>query len=801
MKTKNILIALSLLTTGTVWAEDIPKDSLKVVDIEEVVVIATPKENRKLRELPAATTVLSQQDMQANQVNSVKKLSGLIPNIFIPEYGSKLTTSIYIRGIGSRINTPAVGLYVDNIPYIDKSAFDFNYSDIERIDILRGPQGTLYGRNTMGGLIKVHTKSPFTYQGTDVRMSAATYNDYNVSLTHYHRISDQFAFSTGGFYEHTGGFYKNAARNNERVDKGNAGGGRFRGIYLPKDNLKLDLNVSYEYSDQGGYPYFYTGITQERLDKNKTEEREDMIGKIAYNDRSNYYRNLLNAGFNIEYQAKNFVLSAVTGYQHLKDRMFLDQDFTEKNIFNLTQKQKLNTISEEIALKSKPNSRWEWTTGVFGFYQTLNTDGPVTFKEDGVKETIEGNTNSIFEGLGEKAPKMSMLVHNPTLRVSGNFDTPIWNGAVFHQSTFNDLLVKGLSVTVGLRLDYEKMSMKYNSASDPLNFDFNFAMGPMKITAKDLAAHAAYDGKLSEDYVQLLPKFALQYEWSKGNSVYATVSKGYRSGGYNVQMFSDIITGQQAKSMIESIKESKEFENFAAMIDKMIQGRMPAVPEVKEATTYKPEYSWNYEAGAHLTLWEGKLWADLAAFYMDTRDQQLSQFIGSGLGRTTINAGKSRSYGAEASLRASLTKALSLNASYGYTYATFTDYVIRNEKQEEIKNYNGKYVPFVPKHTLNIGGEYAITCSPRSLFDRVVFQANYNAAGRIYWTEQNNVSQAFYGTLNCRANLEIGDAMISFWARNFLDKDYAAFYFETMNKGFMQKGRPAQFGIDLRCRF
>ena len=799
------MIALTLLTTGTTWAEDFPKDSLKVVDIEEVVVIATPKENRKLRELPAATTVLSQKDMQANQVNSVKRLSGLIPNIFIPEYGSKLTTSIYIRGIGSRINTPAIGLYVDNIPYIDKSAFDFNYSDIERIDVLRGPQGTLYGRNTMGGLIKVHTKSPFTYQGTDIRMGAATYNDYNVSLTHYHRISDQFAFSTGGFYEHTGGFYQNSARNNERVDKGNAGGGRFRGIYLPKDNLKLDLNVSYEYSDQGGYPYFYTGITQEGVNKGKTEEREEMIGKIAYNDRSNYYRNLLNAGFNVEYQAKNFILSAVTGYQHLKDRMFLDQDFTEKNIFNLTQKQKLNTISEEIVLKSKPNRKWEWTTGIFGFYQTLNTDGPVTFKEDGVKETIEGNTNSIFENLGNKAPKMSMSVLNPTLRVSGNFDTPIWNGAIFHQSTFNNLFTKGLSFTVGLRLDYEKMSMKYNSASDPLNFDFNFAMGPMVITAKDLIADAAYNGKLSEDYVQLLPKFALQYEWRKGNNVYATVSKGYRSGGYNFQMFSDIITGQQAHSMVEAIKKSAEFEKYSTLIEGMIGDKMPAIPEVKDATTYKPEYSWNYEVGTHLTLWEGKLWADLAAFYMDTRDQQLSQFIGSGLGRTTINAGKSNSYGAEASLRASLTNELSLNASYGYTYATFTDYII-NEADKDgnltVKaDYNGKYVPFVPKHTLNIGGEYAITCSSRSIFDRVVFQANYNAAGRIYWTELNDVSQSFYGTLNWRANLEKGNAMISFWARNFLDKDYAAFYFETMNKGFMQKGRPVQFGIDLRCRF
>ena len=176
-----MMIALALLTTGTAWAEDLPKDSLKVVDIEEVVVIAAPKENRKLRELPTATTLLSQQDMQANQVQSVKNLTGIVPNLFFPDYGSMLTTSIYIRGIGSRINTPSVGLYVDNIPYIDKSAFDFNYADIERIDILRGPQGTLYGRNTMGGLIKVHTKSPFTYQGTDIRKGAATYNNYNVS--------------------------------------------------------------------------------------------------------------------------------------------------------------------------------------------------------------------------------------------------------------------------------------------------------------------------------------------------------------------------------------------------------------------------------------------------------------------------------------------------------------------------------------------------------------------------------------------------------------------------------------------
>ena len=166
---KIIPLILTFLTAGNVSAADL--DTLKVVDVEEVLVIAAPKENRKLREQPTAVTLLSQQDMQAAQVNSIKNLTGLVPNMFIPDYGSRLTSAVYIRGIGSRINTPSVGLYVDNIPYIDKSAFDFDYSDIERIDVLRGPQGTLYGRNAMGGLIKIHTKSPFSYQGTDLRIA------------------------------------------------------------------------------------------------------------------------------------------------------------------------------------------------------------------------------------------------------------------------------------------------------------------------------------------------------------------------------------------------------------------------------------------------------------------------------------------------------------------------------------------------------------------------------------------------------------------------------------------------------
>ena len=787
--------AYSLPTNESISA---PADTTRVIDIEEVVVIATPKENNRLRQQPLSATSFSQGDMRNNSVTSVKSLSGLVPNLFIPDYGSKLTTSVYVRGIGSRINTPAVGLYVDNIPFIDKSAFDFNYSDIERIDVLRGPQGTLYGRNTMGGLIRVFTKSPFTYQGTDISLGAATYNNYKASVNHYHRISEKFAFSAGAFYEHEGGFFENTARNNEKIDKGDEVGGRMRAIWLPKENLKLDFTVNYEYSNQGGYPYQLTSLSETDI---YYQDLKGDLGKVAYNNECGYMRHLLNGGLNIEHQAENFILSSVTGFQYLKDEMNLDQDFTRKNVYTMSQRQNSKTISEEIVLKSKPGRRWQWTTGVSGFYQWLNTEGPVTFHEDGIQNLIEDNINSIFPSGNPKAPEMKVDIASNQIHVPGIFDTPTLNSAVYHQSTINDLLVEGLSLTVGIRLDYEKIKMNYNSSTNmPFNFLFKMSPMPMPIEAKDLKALSAFEGELSTDYLQVLPKFSLQYSWNKMNNVYATISKGYRSGGYNIQMFSEIIQGSLRNSMIDAVANTKEFSKLAGMLENFKKDGI----NIKDATLYKPEYSWNYEIGSHMTMFDGRLQADVAAFYMDTHDQQISRFAASGLGRITVNAGKSRSIGGELALKAQITDNFILNGNYGYTNSKFTEY-ISNYKDAQGKlqevSYNGNYVPFVPEHTFTVGGQYIFRMKSGAWLDNIIVNANYKGAGRIYWTEQNNAYQNLYGTLNGRISLNKGNGQIGIWINNALNTEYQAFYFESMNRGFAQMGRPMQIGVDLRCRF
>lgn len=797
---KHLLLAMALFASNYAMADKtytIPEDTTKVIDIEEVVVIASPKETSKLRQLPSSVSLISQKDMQANHITSLKSASSIVPNFFMPDYGSRLTSAMYIRGIGSRINTPAVGMYVDNIPYLDKSAFDFNFYDIERLDILRGPQGTLYGRNTMGGLVKVHTRSPFSYQGTDVKLSYGSGNNHrSASLTHYHRISERFAFSAGGYYEGADGFFTNSFLN-KKVDDMQAGGGRIRAIWFASDDWKFDFNVNYDYTDEGGYPYY-----------NKENQ-------IAYNRESTYRRGLLNTGLNIEHQADNFIFNAVTGFQHLNDRMHMDQDFSPSDTYTLEQKQRINSISEEITFKSKPGKAWQWTTGLFGFYQNMDVTSPVTFRKDGIG-MLNGMLGSVIPNKIEVSmggPMMmnilpSLAITDGEMPIDGKFTTPQYNVALFHQSQFKDLFGKeGLSFTVGLRMEYEHMKMDYNSGTS-LGYTVGIKgemtqMGHVireieMMPATPLTVESRYQGEISKDYVQLLPKFALQYDFNNNKSnVYASISKGYRSGGYNYQMFSELLQSSLRNDMMRQSKDAimaKVPQQFVGMV----ADKFPTPgenPEVKSAVEYKPEYTWNYEIGTHLSLFDGKLQADLAAFYMQTYDQQLSQMAESGLGRITVNAGESESYGVEANLVASLNKNLQLNASYGYTEATFVKY---NAGKDE--DYSGNYVPFVPRHTMNIGGSYSFYFN-NSWAKSLTLGANATGAGKIYWTEANNASQDFYTSLNGYISLKTQSVQIDLWGRNLTDNEYTTFYFETMGRGYEQRCKPLQVGVDVRLHF
>lgn len=779
---RNLLLLASLFVLLTAKAENSKNeaDSTRNVVLSEIwITNDTISEKIKLDESP--TSELDIKFIEKNRIEDIKNLSMNVPNFFMPDYGSRLTSAIYIRGIGSRINTPAVGMFVDDVPYIDKSAFDFNFYDIESIEILRGPQ-SIYSRNAMGGLIKINTRSPFNYQGTNLKLSAGNYNNYSASATHYHKINDKFAFSAGGFYKYNGGYFENTYLK-KQSDWMHNGGGKIRAIVKPNEIIDIDLSLSYERNNQGGYAY---------APYDKTTGK---IGNIATNREGSYKRDLVNSYMRIDIKPENLkgTISSITGYQYLKDNMFMDQDFTPRDVYTIEQKQKIHTISQEFKYQGHFDilgQKNQFQTSVSGFYQSLNTDAPVTFHEDGVSMI----QNMMDEAMASSPVKV--VLTNPTMPIAGNYSTPRAGASISHIHKIY-LCKEKLRISLGLRLDYEKMWIEHNTSSSMTAQAY--MMG--KPMGQPITMPVNIEGKEDDNYLKFIPKINIAYTLptSSNNIIYGTVSRGYRSGGYNIQMFSDIVKDKlmNKPDMGGGRPSGKNGENSS-------------YANIKDIIQYKPEQTWNYEIGTQINPWPNKLKAGIAVFYMQTTDQQISMFAPEGLGRMTVNSGKSRSIGTELSIDFNPIEGLIFNASYGYTNAKFTEYktneVIGNITKDI--DYSGNYIPMAPQHTLYVGGNYRYKCDQQiSLFDYVNFGLSYNGAGKIYFTEKNDVSQDFYGTLNANIGIEKKRFHLNIWFSNILDKDYKTFYFETIGEtmkdkaGFFQQGKPFTFGINMKYSF
>ena len=814
-------------------------DSLRTTDIEEIVVVSTPKESQRLRQQPLSSTSLSQDAMHERGIVDVKDISATVPNLFIPNYGSNLTTGIYVRGVGSRIGTPAVALYVDGVPQVSAASYDFNFANVDRIDVLRGSQSTLYGRNSMGGVIRVFTKNPMQYQGTDItfdgshvagkaqdgRNDGGGFGRYRLNLTHYHRISERFAFSGHLFGDINDGYFRNEARGDEHIDDSKDFGTRMRFIFKPNSTLNFDLTMSHEWLKQGGYPYEYLGA----VGVPTTPDPTTAVGHIAYDNRSGYRRNLTNAGLTIDKTWEKVLLSSVTGFQHLHDKMSLDQDFTDVNLYTLMQKQNINTLSEEVILKNRPamlmnawRFNYTWLFGLAALQQWTSTDGPVEFHEDGLgwlNGLVNGMANRYMPTIPGDGYTMSFAfnnkIHGSSLAFPGTYDTPATNFAIFHQSSLNNLFgVLGLNLAAGLRLDYEHMNLDYHTW---YGFHQTYSLGG-RLTYPDgsvrdgmtLVPESHFDvsdqlqDKLSDHYLQFLPKLTLQYVLPatsalQRSSVYASLSRGYRSGGFNVQMFSDLLQSRMQTRILKNVtdvtlpvvREQPSMPDIAkATVEDILTKMSKEQPvDVKTATWYKPESSWNFEFGGHFNFFDSRLQTDVSAFLMDTRNQQVSKMTDGGLGRVTVNSGKSRSLGTEVSLRAIVTDGLSLDAAYGFTHAKFRD---------EDRN---TFVPFVPRHTLSVGATQQWDLPISAWLDAVKLHADYRGAGRIYWTEVNNAWQNFAGALNARLSVVKKGTELSLYASNILSTRYQTFYFETMKRGFAQYSRPVELGVQLRLRF
>lgn len=766
-------------------------DSSKVFDIDEVVVVSQPKENVRLRQQSLSSTSVGGFQIQKLGTRDLRELSSYIPNFVMPNYGSRLSSAMYVRGIGSRVNSPAVGIYLDGIPVMSKSAFNLHHYQTSRIDVLRGPQATLYGQNTEGGLVRIYSRNPFEYEGTDLKLSYGSRYYRNVELAHYHRINGHLAFTVAAFNDAQKGFFRNTNTGN-RADKYDEAGGKI--VLKAKLNRgwNVDLLANYQYVDQNGFPYG-------KLD---LETGKASLPSTTFD--GTYLRHSFISGVTVNHTGADYSFASTTSYQYLKDKMNMDQDYLPADYMSILQEQLQNSLTQEFTLKSNRavGGFWNWTAGGFFSYQWLKTNGPVFFNE-GMTQPIgnaiqkqmynamlnvmvqkmmaQGMPEMVAKAAAAKAiEKAGGVSMNVDMGAPGLYHTPQWNLGFFHESNFN--ITDRLTATLGLRYDLMHTAIHYDASAY------------MQMTANVMGKSATYvldsslDHEVSDDYSQLLPKFGLNLKIDElGSNVYATVSKGYRAGGYNIQMFSDVLQ-----------TELNANRNQAMRGDYHIPHTEEDYQRIDKTIAYKPETSWNYEAGAHLNLFDHMLHIDLSAFYMKVTNQQLSVMAGNyGFGRMMVNAGKSHSCGIEAALRGQLFDGkFDWAMNYGYTRAKFDKYV--DGEGEDAVDYKGKYIPYVPQHTMAAMADYRLT-------DWLTLGANVNAQGKTYWDNANTYSQKLYAVLGAHMDLNFKAFNVSFWGRNLTDTNYNTFAVDNSATGtkeyFAQRGNPFQCGVDVRFHF
>lgn len=463
---KKIVLLLLLPSILSSFSQSIHSDTIQIREI----IIEANKSKIKLQKIPVSASYLSATSIDELKIHDLADLNGFIPNLFIPDYGSRYNAPIFIRGIGSRTDEPSVGLYVDNIPFFDKGSFNFEFSNIKKIEVLRGPQGTLYGRNTMGGLVKIYTQHPVFKNTAGISMNYGNQNYLKPGFHFNQMINDKVAFLIDAAYTKKDGFFTNQFTD-KKTDASETFSNQFKLIYKPTNKLKTYLSLSYENDYQAGFPYAVLNVDTQEIDP------------VNYNHPSSYRRDLLSSGLNITYEANLFDVNFSTSMQRIVDAQNLDQDFTENSLFEVLENRKKHSFVEELNIKSKSNSKIKWITGVFA-----------------------------FQNKSDRTIDVDIIPHNMKLYTA--YDQNTFGIATFGQISYPFL--QKFEFTLGLRYDYEKAQL--DSTSD-------------RIIAGNTTNVSDLDLQLS--FQELLPKASLSYHPSKNTTTYLSYSKGYKAGGFN----------------------------------------------------------------------------------------------------------------------------------------------------------------------------------------------------------------------------------------------------------------------------
>lgn len=677
------------------------------------IVVTAQKRSERLQDVPISISAVSSDTLVKQNITQVAQISMSVPAVRIDFSGN--TVQPTIRGVGSAIAGPGtnsnIPTYIDGYYIPNPVATDLNLINIQSLSVLKGPQGTLFGRNATGGAIQVTTRTPQHDPTVLARFGYASFDHFTGGFYGSTGLTDTLAVDLAASYERGDGFKRNIVTGDNDVGRFHKWSVRTKALWEPTDGVSFTLAYAHSYSDDPSPNMVNAreGMSAAALIPGivVASGRRDMSNTRPNFDKLKTDSITLTSVFDLGFAD----LTSYTGYRKEHDYQGFDYDASPAEIQAAIWTIPEKTFTQEVNLTSKPGGRFSWVLGAFYLY----------------------NSSEYHYNLAAGGADYFRLFDSRNKTNSY---------AIFADGTYE--VADKLFLTVGGRYSIDKPQVAFSL----------YAVNPPLVDA----------GK--DKFTNFSPRAVIRYEITPRSSVYASYTKGYKSGMLPASSFSTVAVD----------------------------------PEKIDA------FELGYKTAS------GPLRLNLAGFYYKYKDVQVASFFGQGVS-VIRNAASAEIYGIDGELSYDITQDFNVFANVAWTHADYDKFPNAIGYQQDLDSSSPTFSTFQP---VNIDASgYQVLRSPRLAFNvganygfdlaggRMALNANYFHTSKFYFDAVEQFGQKAYGLLNLRATwTDPSDRFdFSIYGANVTDTKYITQTLPDTVAIRQAYGEPATIGASVTFRY
>jgi outer membrane receptor protein involved in Fe transport len=829
MRTASSLIRASLLAsiafTGLASVANAQTAVAEATD--DLIIVTASKRTATLQDTPISVSVTGKSQIEQSQIRDLKDLQTLVPSLRVNQLQSSANTNFIIRGFGNGANNagiePSVGVFIDGV-YRSRSAAQIgDLPNLERIEVLRGPQSTLFGKNASAGIISIVTREPQFELGGNAEVSYGNYNAIIVKAGINAPIGDKIAVSLDGNYNKRDGYGFDVGLNQNANDRDRWG---VRGsiLFKPSEDFKIRLIADYDKIDEN------CCLTANIVDGPTGAAVRAVGGRVisnqpfAYVSASNLPSSNKIENYGLSGQldwnlSDTIALTSITAYRRVKSDTNQDSDFTSADLIgNNATLTNIKTFTQEVRLASSFDGPLNFLLGGFYFNEKIDIDSNLTFGKDfknyanalsgGAYSSLEPTLRALLPG----TPAGTFGAQGQGVFEKYNYKNEAYS--IFGQVDFEP--VEGLTLTAGGNYTHDKKAVIADVRSTDVFSGLDLVLAGVRAgVPATLATNPAVNPFLGLRGLQFLPPFLnfpnsvedgktndskftytlrAAYKLSDNFSTYATYATGFKASSFNLSRDSrpipaNFIPGSPAQSPAPG---ASPIRTAGLAVNNLTTGTRFADPE--NATVYEVGLKGQFDGFGF----------NLALFKQSLKGFQGNIFTGTGF--VLGNAEKQSTTGIELDATMSPIKNLTITTNFTYLNPKFDSFIGGTALQPGSfatvpTDLSGLRPAGIPEFSYTIGGTYTADINDTM---KAIFHVDYFGSSPVLIAQGLNFKREEQ-SLNASITLVVMRGLeVSVWGRNLADSQYITTLFPGVAQAGSLQGYPSQprtYGGLVRYRF